>query len=200
MPALIPTDYYAEITWIGRVADSASSLKAAPLSHATLQFGGIAGECHGGLTRLSCSRVTSQHPKGTEIANVRQLSIVSQEDLDAIAAEIGLDALHPSYVGASLVLSGIPDFTHIPPSSRLQADSGATLVVDMENRPCIFPGRVIEADFPGAGKKFKPAATNRRGVTAWVERPGEIQVGGRMRLHVPDQPVWAQLAEVRSSA
>jgi len=143
------------------------------------------------LTRPSCSRVLSQYPRDTVIRNTRQLCVMSAEEIAAIAATMGIDALDPSYLGASLVIEGISDFTHVPPSSRLQAESGATLVIDMENRPCTLPAREIEADMPGRGKAFKPAAKDRRGVTAWVEREGILTLGERMRLHVPDQRPWA---------
>ena len=199
MPALKPTEFYCEITWLGRVADRAAALASEPLEAAELVWGGIAGEAHGGVTRPSCSRVLSQHPRDTEIANVRQLSILSEEELAGIAAEMGLDRLEPAWLGASVAVKGLPDFTRLPPSSRLQADSGATLVIDMENRPCQLPAKVIEAAHPGFGKRFKPAAEGRRGVTAWVERPGRVALGDRLRLHVPDQPVWSQLAAARAS-
>ncbi len=87
-----------------------------------------------------------------------------------------------------MVLRGITDFSHIPPSSRLQAPSGAVLTVDLENGPCVFPGREIEAEAPGFGNRFKPAARNRREITAWVEFPGALAIGDRLRLFVPDQP------------
>ena len=90
-----------------------------------------------------------------------------------------------------MILRGIPDFTYVPPSSRLQAESGLTLTIDMENRPCVLPGREIEAVEPGHGTAFKRAATNRRGVTAWVERPGDIRVGETLTLFLPDQRAWA---------
>jgi hypothetical protein len=61
----------------------------------------------------------------------------------------------------------------------------------MENRPCVLPAPYIEADAPGAGKKFKTAAKNKRGVTAWVEREGEIAVGASISVHIPDQRPWA---------
>jgi MOSC domain-containing protein YiiM len=156
-----------------------------------LGFAGPEGEGHAGLTRKSCVRVSAQHPQGTEIANVRQLSIVSAEELDQIAATCGLDAIDPAWLGATLVLRGIPDFTHVPPSSRLQGPDGVTLVIDMENRPCVYPAKEIEADRPGHGKPFKAAANGKRGVTAWIERPGSLRIGEKLRLHVPDQPTWA---------
>jgi hypothetical protein len=191
MPALIPTDYYATITWLGVVPDRAAGLKAVPRETLTLEFAGPEGEDHGGLTRPSCSRVLSQYPRDTVIRNTRQLSVMSDEELAAIATAMGLDTLDPSYTGATLVIDGISDFTHVPPSSRLQGESGATIVVDMENRPCMLPAREIEADMPGHGKAFKSAAKDLRGVTAWVEREGVFTLGERLRLHIPDQRAWA---------
>jgi len=197
MPALKPTDYTGRITWIGRVSDRAASLAAEPLGHVAVSYAGIAGEEHAGLTRPSCSRVVAQYPKGTEIRNVRQFSVLSVEDLAAIAAKMGVERIDPAWVGASLVVEGIPDFTHLPPSSRLQGPDGMTLVVDMENRPCHLPAKVIDAHLPGVGGRFKAAANGRRGVTAWVEREGVLRLGEMLRLHIPDQPVWSELARVR---
>jgi hypothetical protein len=95
-------------------------------------------------------------------------------------------------------LSGIVDFSHLPPGSRLQATNGTTLVIDMENRPCNLPARVIEKVQPGHGKAFMKSATGRRGVTAWVEREGALVLGDHLRLHIPDQPAWIGLAAAKS--
>ncbi len=190
MPALIPTDYIGTVIWLGRVTDRAGSLRASAVNEFYASFAGVEGESHSGLTRASCSRVASQYAKGTEIRNTRQFSIVSAEELAIIAKKSGMERLDPAWLGASMVISGIPDFTFIPPSSRLQTPSGATLTVDMENRPCTLPARVIEEDAPGYGKAFKPAAANLRGVTAWVECEGLIKVGDAIKLHLPDQRAW----------
>ena len=190
MPALVPTEITGQVTWIGVVPDRDKSLRSQSMSAAQLSFAGIPSEAHGGLTRLSCARVTSQYPKGTEIRNTRQLCVMSAEELEEIAAVCGLARLDPAMAGASLIIRGIPDFTHLPPSSRLQFPDGASIVVDMENRPCLLPAKVINADHPGAGDKFKAAAKGKRGVTAWVEREGQVQIGDTVRLHVPDQRAW----------
>jgi hypothetical protein len=197
MPALLPTTFSARVTWLGANPDREAGLPSHPLQQMDLSFAGPAGETHAGLTRPSCSRVLSQHPRGTEIRNVRQLTILSAEDLAAIAADMGVDRLDPALVGASLVVEGIPDFTHVPPSSRLQGPDGVTLVIDMENRPCHLPAKPIDAEGPGNGKAFKTAAVGRRGVTAWVEREGVLSVGDELRLHIPDQPVWPHLDAAR---
>lgn len=197
MPALKPTIFAGTIVWLGRVPDRTESLRAEAVEALFARFDGPEGEDHGGLTRPSCSRVTAQHRKGTEIRNVRQFSILGQGDLDAIAAAMGVPSFDPAWLGATMVVDGIPDFTLIPPSSRLQADSGATLVVDMENRPCTLPAAVIETEAPGFGWKFRSAARGRRGVTAWVEREGLLTLDATVRLHVPDQPVWPHLVVAR---
>lgn len=197
MPALKPTAFIGTITWLGRVADRDAALESASLTELFAGFAGPDGEAHGGLTRASCSRVLGQYKRNTPIRNTRQFSILAAEDLAEIAAKMGLHSLDPALLGASMVIEGIPDFSHLPPSSRLQAEGGATLVVDMENRPCTLPARPIETRHPGFGKGFKPAAQGRRGVTAWVEAEGMLRVGAKVRLHVPDQPVWTHLDRAR---
>ncbi|HCP82638.1 MAG TPA: sulfurase [Octadecabacter sp.] len=192
MPALKPTHYTAEIVWLGSVmSDDRNELMSPERAMLDLTFEGVAGAFHAGLTRASCSRVKSQYAKGTPIKNERQLSIVSQEEIDLIAAEMGVEALDPRRLGATMVVKGIPDFSHVPPSSRLQAPSGATVTVDMENRPCQFPAKSLVVEHGDAAKSFKPAAKNLRGVCAWVAAEGRVEVGDKLMLHVPDQPAWA---------
>lgn len=189
MPTLRETEHVGEIVWLGHVP-AGGSLRAQPVEQLELSFGGVAGGRHEGVTRPSCSRVLDLYPRDTEIGNVRQLTVLSAEELDQIAAAMGTDRLDPALLGASVVVKGIPDFTHVPPSSRLQGPGGTTLTVDMENLPCVLPGREIEAETPGLGAAFKPAANGLRGVTARVERPGALALGDPLRLFVPAQRPW----------
>ena len=191
MSVLKPLDVWGEITWLGRVLAKPAVLASQAETEVFAGFAGVEGEVHSGLTRPSCSRVLAQYPRGTEIRNTRQFSVVSDEELAEIAGRMGIARLSPGLLGASLCLRGIADLSHLPPGSRLQAASGATLVVDIENRPCTLPARGIEEAFPGFGAKFKPAAQGRRGLVAWVEREGTLRLGDKMRLHIPDQPAWA---------
>jgi MOSC domain len=192
MPALVPTSYSARVVWLGYQPVPVEKLviTSEPLQEMPLSFAGLAGEVHAGLTRPSCSRVLKQFPRGTEIRNVRQLCVVSAEEMAEVAKTLGLEAMDYAWVGASLVLEGIPDLTHLPPSSRLQGPDGVTLVVDMENLPCQEPAVTIEQARPGMGKGFKAAAKDKRGVTAWVEREGVLRLGDEVRLHIPAQRAW----------
>lgn len=192
MPALKPTEHTGTVIWLGHMLDRKEPvIDGVAKGRLAFGFDGVTGVPYGGRTRASCSRVTAQHPKGTEIANTRQVSIVSVEELDQIATRIGLQELDPAWLGATVVLEGIGDFSHIPPSSRLQGPDGVTFVVDMQNRPCHQPGLSIARHHTQAGKGFKTAAKGRRGVTAWIERPGNLELGNTVRLHIPDQRPWS---------
>jgi hypothetical protein len=199
MPALIPTTFAGRVVWLGCVPHrDRTEIETLALAEMPLGFGGYAGDVHAGETRASCSRVTDQYLRGTEIRNTRQVSLVAAEELAVIAGKLGLDRVAPEWVGASVVVEGIPDFSHLPPSSRLQGPDGVTLTVDMQNRPCRFPAKTIEDAHPGRGKGFKAAAEGLRGVTAWVEREGVLRLGDALELHVPDQRAWAHLDTVRA--
>ncbi|MFZ5965283.1 MOSC domain-containing protein [Thalassococcus sp. BH17M4-6] len=199
MPALKPTTFSATIRWLGQVPETGEGIRSVPVQALELDWDGAVGERHRGATRPSCSRMLQQYPRGTEIRNVRQLAIASVEEMADIAARMGLDKIAPEWLGASMVIEGLPDFSHLPPSSRLQGPDGVMLTVDIQNRPCQLPAREIERAHPGHGKHFKPAAQGRRGVTAWVERPGRLAVGDSLQVHIPDQRAWNHVEAARRS-
>jgi len=174
------------------VNNDASDLTTQALDSVAVSFAGFAGDVHTSLTRRSCVRVRGQYPEATEIRNVRQISILSIEELAQIAAAMGIDRVAPESIGANLILSGIPSLTQLPPGTRLIFASGTALVVDMENEPCRYPGDIIEKTHRGHGRLFARAAMGRRGVTAWVEREGKIATGESLSVHMPplrDYPV-----------
>ena len=187
---LTPTDVRATVRALLIGRDRAAGLESEAVAAVTLDWGGIVGESHGGATRPACGRVARQYPRGAEIRNVRQLTAVSVEELERIRTAMGAPELRPQWLGANLVVEGIEDFSALPPSSRLIAPGGASLVVDMENAPCGLPAEVIERHLPGVGARFARAAVGRRGVTLWVERPGALGLGEALALHVPPPVRW----------
>ncbi len=197
MPALLPTTFTGRITWLGVNIDRDQTLRNVAVDEMDLTFAGLAPESRAGLTRPSCSRVVGQYPRDTEIRNTRQVCIVSTEELAQISANMGIKAVDPAWLSSSIVIEGIPDFTLVPPASRLITARGTAITVDMENRPCNLPAPVINEDMPDKGRAFKLAAKQLRGVTGWVEREGMLRVNDEITLHIPDQPVWPHLERAR---
>jgi hypothetical protein len=190
MAVLTKLGFNGSVTALLTNPDRKSGLEKTRVEQLRLGFDGIEGDCHSSRTRASDSRMVTQYKRGTEVANTRQVSILSQEELAEVAARLAIPELPPEWVGANLVTRGIPDLTLLPPSTRLMFSSGATLIVDMENAPCRYVGDVIEKHHPGKGSAFVAAAKHRRGVVAWVERPGDIALGDEIVLHVPPQRNW----------
>jgi MOSC domain-containing protein YiiM len=170
--------------------DRARGLEKARVGRLALTFDGIAGDCHAGRTRASDSRMVTQYARGTEVANTRQVSILSEEELTEVAGRLAIPVLLPEWLGANVVTRGIPDLTLLPPSTRLMFSSGATLIVDLENGPCRYVAEVVDKRHPGKGQGFVAAARHKRGVVAWVERPGAIAEGDSIALYVPPQRQW----------
>lgn len=189
MGMLSPTQLYATIEFLGVNTDG-KDLSTSAIKSVDVSYAGFAGDSHTGLTRPSCVRVANQYPKGTDIRNVRQISALSKEELNQIEQSMDIDEVKPEWIGANLIISGIPEFSKVPPSSRLIAENGTALVVDMENAPCQFPGDIINQHVPGKGDRFPKAALGRRGVTIWVERQGMLSLGETLRLHIPPACNW----------
>lgn len=196
MSILFETKYVGRIEAILINDNPDWSIASRRIGEAGLTFAGLPGDTHYGETRGACVRFKNQYPRGTTVRNTRQLSIVSIEELALIADAMGLASIEPEWLGANVLISGIPHFTLLPPSSRLLLPSGAGIVVDQENKPCELPMDVIEEVHPGRSKGFVKAANYRRGVTGWVEREGAMQVGDTVRLHVPRAKAHPELSPV----
>ncbi|MBL8952412.1 MAG: MOSC domain-containing protein [Myxococcaceae bacterium] len=167
----------ARVVHLG-TADTRGSFITRAVAELPLVLGGIDGDRHFGLTRKAGVR-EKHHPRGVEIANVRQLSIVSVEELAEVSARLGIAETDWTKLGANLVLEGLPRLTQLAPSSRLVFPSGACVVVDSENAPCVHPARALEQ--PG----FVKAAVHLRGLVGWVERVGAVRVGDAVVVWSP---------------
>lgn len=155
-----------------------------------LTFAGPEGDCHGGLTRTSDSRTLPLYKRDIDIRNVRQVTVLAEEELADIASRLHIPAIDPAWFGANFVVKSIPDFTLLPPSTRLQFPSGATLVVDMENYPCSQIAKVVERYHPGTQFNVVKAAMHKRGVTAWVEREGDVNTGDSIKIVIPPNRLY----------
>lgn len=173
------------------VCNQADSILSTRLSEVEATFEGFSGEKHSGFTRPADSR-TPYYTRGTPIRNDRQISILSQEELGQAAANLGLAEIMPEWVGANLLLTGIPHLSQLPPNTRLVFTSGAVLRVTAENHPCKLAGRTIAARVgrPEIGELFPKAAAGLRGVVAVVELPGWVRPGDVVSVEVPRQVLY----------
>lgn len=142
-----------------------------------LDWGGPVGDRHHGLTMRSDVRQAPVFERGTEIRNHRQVSVVSTQELQAIAAAMGIDAIDPGVIADNLCITGIDDLTALPRMTRLVFDGGAVLMLGGENLPCTIAGAMVEAVAGSSPSAFPKAAMGLRGVTGWVERPGTVRPG-----------------------
>ncbi|MDQ6604223.1 MAG: MOSC domain-containing protein [Chloroflexota bacterium] len=157
---------------------------------ATLE--GLEGDRHAGFTRRADARVP-QYPRGTEIHNSRHVSLVAEEELARIAANMGVPIVEPEWIGANLVLRGVPNLSSLPPLTRISFPEFAAIALEGENHPCVYPGKAIQnhyPDRPGIGKQFPKAAHHLRGVVGWVERAGMIRMGDTVRIAIPEQALY----------
>jgi MOSC domain len=191
MPLLTRLSLTGEVTQLLLRPSRASGFEKARTGRLALTLDGPVGDCHTGATRKSDSRTLPLYKRNIDIRNVRQITILSEEELAAIAQALSIPEVKAEWLGANMVLRGIPDVTLLPPSTRLQFPSGATLVVDMENLPCRQIADQVAEHHPAVQFTLVKAAMHKRGVTCWVEREGEIVTGDAVGVFIPPQRIYA---------
>jgi hypothetical protein len=159
-----------------------------------LSFEGIEGDFHRGITRRSGGR-EPWYPRRTEMRNERQLSIVSPDELALVALRMDIAEVKPEWIGANLLLSGIPQLSMLPAGTLLFFQNGVTLKVDAQNGPCRLSGRSIAenarmSDHEAGALLFPKVAKRLRGLVAWVEKPGRIVAGETLTARLPEQWIY----------
>jgi hypothetical protein len=159
-----------------------------------LGFEGVERDIHAGYVRGSSSR-EPWYPRGTELRNERQLSIVASDELGIVAGRMGIAEIKAEWIGANLVLDGIPQLSMLPSGTLLFFENGVTIKVDAQNGPCKIAGKSIGehagmADVTAASLLFPKVAKRLRGLVAWVEKPGTIAPGEAVSVRVPEQWVY----------
>jgi len=188
---LPPRTLEGRVAGLLRTADP-TSFETEAVERLELSLGGIEADRHAGYARASSGR-EPWYRRGTPLRNDRQLSILSTEELEVIAGRLGLAALPAGWIGANLVLEGIPQLTFLPRGTRLVVDEGAVIQVEAPNAPCRIAGRSVARH---AGRDelelgFPREAAQLRGVVASVERAGPLKVGDRIVAKLPEQWLYA---------
>jgi len=183
----------ASVSGVFRAAQG--HFETAAVEALALGFEGIEGDFHAGTTRRSGGR-EPWYTRGTQMRNERQLSIVAADELAVVAQRMGIDRILPEWIGANLVLAGVPRLSMLPAGTLLFFAGGATVKVDAQNGPCRIAGRQVAlragmADVDGGALAFAKMARRLRGLVGWVEKPGTVTAGETVSVRVPEQWIYA---------
>ncbi len=191
-----------EIVPSKKIAGRVAGIFIAPFDHFVtretdtldLGFDGIAGDHHAGFTRRSGGR-EPWYPRRTEMRNERQLSIVAPDELAEIAARMDLPEVKAEWIGANLVIDGVPSLSMLPAGTMLFFEGGATVKIDGQNAPCRVAGRSIAehagmADHHAGSLLFPKVAKRLRGLVGWVEKPGRLVRGESLTVRVPEHWIY----------
>jgi len=150
-----------------------------------VELDGFVGDRHRGFERIAASY--DPDPTGTVRRNERQWTAVSLEELAVIRERLDLkEPLMAATLAANLCVEGIPDFSRLARGSRLVFPSGAVLVIEECNPPCVDMGALVAATHTTnsgeavAGKMFPKHAHDLRGVVGVVDVAGRIEAGDRV--------------------
>lgn len=158
------------------IANDPNSILSNSIEKIEVSLEGFAGDKHSGWTKPSDGR-TRFYPRGTTIRNSRQISIVSEEELGEVARAIRIDIVKPEWLGANLLISGIPNLTGLKPNTRFFFSSGVVLLITSDNLPCSQITKEIMKHYPNKPElkdEIILAAMTKRGLVAVVEFPGII--------------------------
>jgi len=183
-----PRTPYSGKTLAVLIASDKNSMLSTRQPEVSVALAGFNGDKHAGFTRHADGR-TPYYPRGIEIRNDRQVSIVSNEELEQVALALAVPQVLPEWLGANLLLAGIPNLSLLPPNTRLIFQRETVLVVQYENNPCTGPGRELSKAYQRSEleSEYTKAAFHLRGLVACVERPGVIQEGDPVVVEVPER-------------
>lgn len=162
-----------------------------------LNLDGIVGDRHRGQSRQAWEH--DKQPEGTARRNERLWSAVSVEELKEINEAMDLNQpLTPADIGANICFKGIPNLSQLAKGTTLKFASGAELIVEEYNPPCLDMGTKLAGlytDKAGqqiANTAFSQAAKFIRGLVGVVEVVGVIRAGDEVVVTPYQTPIWIE--------
>ena len=175
---------------------SEDDMSKAGCSSLEARLSGFEGDRHGDFEREAWAGDDKQ-PEGTLRRNERQWSAVSVEELAEISRLMDLTRpLDAGVLGANLCFSSIANLSHLPKGSILRFPSGAELLVEEYNPPCVDMGEKIASDYSTHSGRiltsgdFLSSAKYSRGLVGVVEVPGTICAGDVVQVFPYKSPPW----------
>ncbi len=183
------------------------------LEKITFQNIGIKDDRHSGLFR-TVRRYESKERAGLQVANDRQISLVTSREMAEIAEDLDLpvdiieersettiEKFMACQLAANLLLKGegiLNDIAEPDALFVMRNDQGVGPEVRLTayNPPCKKPvvklvhslgtmGIALDRDFDTLKTQFKTAADSRRGWVGYVYSPGTLFLGTNVAVHYP---------------
>jgi hypothetical protein len=161
----------------------------------SVELDGIVGDRHRGYTR-SCWAGDKQ-AKGTVRRNERQWSAASLQELANIQEAMDLaEPLMAGTTGANICFDGISELSRLPKGTLLKFPSGAELIVEEYNPPCIDAGtQLADKLATRSGERldstsFSKAGKLLRGLVGSVEVAGTINAGDVVEVTLYEHASW----------
>lgn len=160
------------------------------------------GDIHQGFTRKLSGHDgdyirSSDLNKGHSVFNWRTWTATSIEEMRAVSQALGHD-IPAGCLLENIVFEGIPNFSDLPPTSRLVFPSffspidnndlrQAVLAVWEQNGPCRTVGERLEEHHEVEGLKtnFIREAQGKRGLMGFVLSAGSVAVGDEVLVYPP---------------
>jgi len=165
-----------------------------------VELDGVVGDRHRSYFRETWAG--DKQPKGTTRRNERQWSAVSLEELAEVSKDLGLNSpLGASTLGANLCFRGVTELSRFPKGTILKFPSGAELMIEEYNPPCLDMGTRLAARHEcESGEKlsttaFSNAARLTRGIVGVVEVAGDIFPGDEVTIVPYEHPGWLQRSD-----
>ena len=167
--------------------------------YVTFTLDGPYTDSHSGLVRKLSDHdgvytKTSHMKKGAKVFNWRSWTALSLEEIEEIESSLKLK-IPQGCLLENIVISGIPNFSKLKPTTRLVfqsndnflKDNRAVLAVWEENGPCGTVGKRLEEHHkkPGLKTDFIAAAQNKRGLMGIVLYAGIIAIGDSVLVYPP---------------
>jgi hypothetical protein len=139
-------------------------------------------------------------PPNAEVLPIREVSLISVEDLEHIQQTAGLPwPIVRGAFGENIVVSGIPNFSRLPSGTVVYfVKSGsqyasAAVYITRENGPCITLVEMVRPFYPevdGFDKALLSAANHHRGLVGMIYSSGKVKKGYEVIAVLPPQHLY----------
>jgi hypothetical protein len=123
------------------------------------------------------------------VPNQRQWSAVSDAEVAAVCADLGVRPFEIGALGENLRLSGLA-LSELPAGTVLEFPSGARALASGKNEPCVNAAlELMQTYGENVGTSFVKTSLGRRGLVGTVLEVGIIRRGDDVRILVPEAGV-----------